>query len=121
MTTRENEIIQKLIKIAENQQKIITKLAQITTQTSDVSVAATPYLQQAMQLAGSRGEYKVQSANLLDDGTLHISVFQPRDYDSDEYHKVRDKFKDIVVGKILPSDNGKSTLVQAVNMLGITV
>lgn len=120
MSTKEKEAIQRLIKIAENQQKIIAKLAQITTQTSDVTMAATPYLQQAMQLAGSMGNYQVQSGNLLDDGTLHISVLQPKNYDSEEYHRVREKFKDLVMGKILPSDNGKSTLVQAVNMLGIT-
>lgn len=131
MTTKEKEAIEKLIKIAENQQKIIKKLAQdmgytapssaVSIQTDDVTKSLVPYLQQAIQEVGAKANYLVQEGNLLDDGTLHVSVLQPKNYDSDEYHKIRNKFKELIVGKNLMDSNGQQKPVHAVNMMGMTV
>lgn len=123
------EAIEKLIKIAENQQKIIQKLAQnmgyapdsgVATSTADVTDSVVPYLQQAIQAAGAKAHYGVQSGNISEDGTLHVAVLQPRSYDPNEYNNVKNKFKELVAGKALKSVDGRSLTVNMVNVTGMT-
>lgn len=123
------EVIEKLIKIADNQQKIIQKLAQsagygpdsgVATSSADVTSAVVPYLQQAMQAAGAKAQYGVQSANLTEDGGLHVSILQPKDYDPAEYFNLKNKFKELVSGKSLASPDGRSLPVRMVNVTGLS-
>jgi hypothetical protein len=118
------DVIEKLVKIAESQQKIIRKLAQgmgyapdsgVTTNMADVTDAVVPFLQQAIQAAGAKAHYGVQSANLSSDGDLQVTLLQPRDADPAEYFNVKNKFKESLMGKTLDSKP-----VRSVNVIGAT-
>lgn len=127
----DKDVLRKLVKIAENQQKIINKLAQglsgspdggvITTNSADVSQSVVPYLQQAVQAVQAGPHYGVDQANVADGGVLHISLLTPRAYDQEEYFKVKNKFKELVTGKTLVSADGKPVPVKSVNVTGVTV
>lgn len=123
------DVIGKLVKIAENQQKIIQKLAQglgyspdggVATSTADVTQAIMPYFQQALQAAGVKGKFVPQSANLAEDGSLHLTVHQPMNYDGTEYLNLKNKFKELINGKTLTTSDGKTLPVHMVNMLGVS-
>jgi hypothetical protein len=120
------EALAKLVKIAENQQKIITKLAQMAppsaldTKMSDVTQAVAPYLQQAAQAVGSKTPYAVQNGSLSHDGTLHVTVTQPAGHDVGDYYSVKNKLKEMLANKSLNTTDGQALPVKMVNVTGMT-
>lgn len=114
--SNDKEVIQKLLKIAENQQKIITKLAQMgyspgsgastgwNNVTSDVAskLAAIP---------GAKG-YSVDSAEYgAESGALRGKLVYPAN--AENYYDVLNALKKMLVNNTVKTEDGKDVKVSA--------
>jgi len=74
----DKEIIEKLLKIAENQQKIISKLAQVPVSTPAPSKNLTGILQSILdKLTANNPLYSVMDSLMAGDGTLQVKMKVP--------------------------------------------
>lgn len=123
----DKKVIQKLLKIAENQQKIITKLAQLgaspfsggNSSWSDVSADVAAKL---ALIPGAKG-YSVDSAELgAESGSLRGKLVQPAN--AENYYDVLRALKNQLVGKSVKTNDGKEMKVssnpQDVSFIGMS-
>ncbi len=123
----DKEVIQKLLKIAENQQKIITKLAQLggsplsggSSGWSDVSADVAAKL---ALIPGAKG-YSVESAEFgAESGSLRGKLVQPAN--AENYYDVLRALKKALVGQTVKTNDGKEVKVssnpQDVSFIGMS-
>lgn len=123
----DKEVIQKLLKIAENQQKIITKLAQLgasplsggSSSWGDVSGDIAAKLS---AIPGAKG-YSVDSAEIgAESGTLRGKLVYPAN--ATNYYDVLKALKNQIVGKSVKTSDGKEVKVssnpQDVSFIGMS-
>lgn len=111
----DKKVIQKLLKIAKNQQKIITKLAQLGASPfsggsswSDVSADVAAKLS---LIPGAKG-YSVDSAELgAESGSLRGKLVQPAN--AENYYDVLRALKNQLVGKSVKTNDGKEMKVSS--------
>lgn len=112
--SNDKEVIQRLLKIAEKQQKIITKLAQMeaSPMSNGGSTWADVKDDVAAKLAtipGAKG-YRVDSAELgTQSGTLRGKLVYPGN--ATNYYDVLAALKKALVGQALSSSDGKNVQV----------
>jgi hypothetical protein len=123
----DKEVIQKLLKIAENQQKIITKLAQLgasplnggSSSWDDVSSDVAAKL---ATIPGAKG-YSVNNAECgAESGTLRGKLVYPAS--ATNYYDVLKALKNQLVGKSVKTSDGKEVQVssnpQDVSFIGMS-
>lgn len=112
----DKKVIQKLLKIAENQQKIITKLAQLGASPlsgggsswDDVSGDVAAKL---ANIPGAKG-YSVDSAEIgAESGTLRGKLVYPAN--ATNYYDVLKALKNQIVGKSVKTTDGKEVKVSS--------
>lgn len=126
----DKEIIKKLLKIAENQQKIITKLAQDAGVEADPLGGATSSwmdvsddLQAKLATLPAAKGYTVAHAEVsAKSGLLNAKLLYPAG--NSKFYEVLKALKQMLVGSQMRSNDGKSVKVsgnpQDINVIGMT-
>lgn len=124
------KVIEKLVKIAEKQQKIINKMAQdmgmqqavptggASGSWQDATSVVVPAVQQAAKAVGAKAVYTVQSAEFgADSGTLKIKLEYPMaQLGTPESKAVSDKVREMLAGKSVAGGQ-----VSKVEVVGVAV
>lgn len=122
------KVIEKLVKIAEKQQKIINKMAQdmgmappeqlsgASATWQDATSEVAPAVQQAAKSVGAKGVYTVQSAEFgSSSGDLKIKLQYPMaQLGGPEAKAVSDKVKQMFAGKTVAG--GQVTKVEVIGV-----
>lgn len=122
------KVIEKLVKIAEKQQKIINKMAQdmgmqqpvptsgASATWEDASAEVAPAVQQAARAVGAKATYKVQSAEFgSSSGNLKIKLEYPMaQLGTPEAKAVSDRVKQMFAGKTVAG--GQVTKVEVIGV-----
>lgn len=117
--SNDKKVIEKLLKIAENQQKIITKLAQMgATPATPAAAGASSWLDVTHDVAaklaaipGAKG-YSVNSAELGgESGSLRGKLVYPAN--ATNYYDVLNALKNQLVGKSVKTSDGKDAVVSS--------
>ena len=103
----DKEIIKKLLKIAEQQQKMITKLAQAVEQSQQLgNYSVINDLQAKLSAIPAAKGYQVVDAELASsDGTIHVKLQTTNVANKDLYPQVKDALKKMILGSQLKVDN----------------
>lgn len=114
----DKETIKKLIKIAKNQQNIITKMAQqMGLDTQELSSAnswnqVSTAVQDALALIPEAQGFSVAEAEVSAlDGNLRGKVRAPSNAAPGSFRTVLTKLKELLAGKQVNSDEGKSVAI----------
>lgn len=127
------KVFEKLVKIADNQQKIINKMAQALHDAGlagpeqlgggsadwyNASAEVVPVVQEATKAVNAKNTYNVQSADFgKSSGTLRVKLQYPMSQlGSQEAQAVETKSKEMLTGK-----NIAGTPVRTVEVIGVTV
>lgn len=113
--SNDKEVIQKLLKIAENQQKIITKIAQnlatqpMTGGASSWSDVTDEVAAKLATIPGAKG-YSIQNAEVgAQSGTLRGNILTPKN--DENFYDVIKALKGMLAGNSLTTSDGQSVKV----------
>ena len=112
----DKEVIQKLLKIAENQQKIITKIAQnLATQPGGVSSSwgdVTDDVAAKLATIPAAKGYKIQNAEIgSQSGSLRGNILTPKN--DTNFYDVLKALKSLLIGNSVKTSDGESVKVSA--------
>lgn len=115
----QKKVIEQLLKLANKQQLIITKLAEQVTKTAqqDLPIGTggwTPVsnaLSDALNLIPEAASVTVNNAEVGGDGVLRGKLELSEDAPPGTFRAVLTKLKDVLKGKTLTSDEGKQVTV----------
>lgn len=119
--SNDKQIIAKLLKVAETQQKVIQKIAQnlldasqqsgATEEWEDVTAAVKPVLANAARAISAKNIYQIQSAEFGSTGRLLIKLVNQPSNDKAEFDSISANVKQLLLSKNI---NGKQ--IKSVDM-----
>lgn len=122
---KDKQIIKKLLKIADNHQRIIAKLAQLAMPTSGATVGwadVSDDLAEKLHSIPNTTGYAVTSAEVSPtEGVLRAKISHPND---ENFHSVVSQLKKMLAGSQMRTDDNKTVSVsrneQDLNFIGMS-